>query len=154
CQGEFPCRRLRSIRMLRKIVLIALPGVAPFEFGVICEVFGIDRSDMAGPKFEFSIATAEPGPVRTSLGYDMVITQDLSVVADADLGAVPAHTIGLPVDPRVLQAVRAAEARGAWVLGVCSGAFVLGEAGLLDGRRSTTHWMHAAQLASEFPNTE
>lgn len=140
--------------MLRKIVLIALPGVAPFEFGVICEVFGIDRSDMAGPTFEFSIATAEPGPVHTSLGYDMVITQDLSVVADADLVAVPAHTIGLPVDPRVLQAVRAAEARGAWVLSVCSGAFVLGEAGLLDGRRSTTHWMHAAQLASEFPNTE
>ncbi|TQL48612.1 AraC family transcriptional regulator with amidase-like domain [Homoserinimonas aerilata] len=140
--------------MLRKIALIALPGVAPFEFGVICEVFGIDRSDMDGPKFDFSIATAEPGAVRTSLGYDMVITQDLSVVAEADLIAVPAHTIGLPVDPRVLQAVRAAEARGAWVLSVCSGAFVLGEAGLLDGRRSTTHWMHAAQLASEFPNTE
>ena len=144
--------------MLRKVVLVALPGVAPFEFGVVCEVFGIDRSDSGGPRFEFTIATAEPGPVRTSLGFDMFIDQDLSVAADADLIAVPAHLTGgaedEPSDERVLQALRDAEARGAWVLSVCSGAFVLAEAGILDGRRATTHWMHADRLRRHYPKTE
>jgi len=138
--------------VLKKVVLIAIPGVAPFEFGVICEVFGIDRSDMGGPVFDFAIATAEPGPVTTSLGFDMVISSDLSIAADADLIAVPAHTIE-EVDERVLDAIRAAEARGAWVLSVCSGAFTLAQAGILDGRKSTTHWMHADRLARSYPTT-
>ena len=139
--------------MLKKVVVLALPGVAPFEFGVICEVFGIDRSDTGGPSFDFTIATADPGPVRTSLGYDMIIESDLGVAADADLIAVPAHTV-TGTDERFLQVVRDAEARGAWILSVCSGAFVLAQAGILDGRRSTTHWMHADRLAAEYPRTD
>ena len=138
--------------MLKKIVLLAIPGTAPFEFGVICEVFGIDRSEMGGPAFDFTIATAVPGPVRTSLGFDMVITTGLEVAADADLIAVPAHTTG-HVDEAYLDVIRAAEARGAWVLSVCSGAFVLAESGILDGRRATTHWMHADLLAEHYPRT-
>jgi len=138
--------------VLRKIVLLAIPGVAPFEFGVVCEVFGIDRSDMGGPVFDFSIATAEPGAVRTSMGYDMVISNGLEIAADADLIAVPAHTIE-QVDERVLEVIRAAEARGAWVLSVCSGAFTLAQAGILEGRRATTHWMHTDRLASSYPGT-
>jgi transcriptional regulator GlxA family with amidase domain len=138
--------------MLKKIVLLAIPGVAPFEFGVVCEVFGVDRSAMGGPVFDFTIATAQPGPVRTSLGYDMVITSDLSVAADADLIAVSAHHFD-DVDERFLEVLRAAEARGAWVLSLCSGAFVLAEAGILDGRRSTTHWMYADRLARQYPET-
>ena len=136
--------------MLKKIVLLAMPGVAPFEFGVVCEVFGIDRSDMGGPTFEFEIATAEPGAVRTSLGYDMLIAHDLSVAADADLVAVPAHGLGL-VDERYIEVIQAAVARGAWVMSVCSGAFALAQAGVLDGRRATTHWMHADRLARQYP---
>ncbi|HXR44461.1 MAG TPA: helix-turn-helix domain-containing protein [Pseudolysinimonas sp.] len=138
--------------MLRKIVLLALPGVAPFEFGVVCEVFGIDRSDSGGPAFDFSIATAEPGPVRTSLGFDITVENDLSVAADADLVAVPAHTWH-DVDERFLQTIRDAQARGAWVLSVCSGAFVLAQAGILEGRRATTHWMHADRLRAQYPST-
>lgn len=138
--------------MLKNIVLLALPGVAPFEFGVVCEVFGVDRSDSGGPAFEFTIATADPGPVRTSLGYDMVISSGLDVAATADLVAVPAHDID-DIDERYLDVIRAAEARGAWVLSVCSGAFALAEAGILDGRKATTHWMHASKLATRFPRT-
>ncbi|QNO37030.1 helix-turn-helix domain-containing protein [Protaetiibacter sp. SSC-01] len=139
--------------MLKKVVCLALPGTAPFEFGVVCEVFGIDRSEMGGPRFEFAIATADPGPVPTSMGFDMLIENDLSIASDADLVAVPAHTIG-PVDERYLDVIREAEARGAWVMSVCSGAFVLAQAGVLDGRRATTHWMHTDRLARDFPNTE
>jgi transcriptional regulator GlxA family with amidase domain len=141
--------------MLKKVVLIAVPNGAPFEFGVICEVFGIDRSDMGGPAFDFTIATAVPGAVPMSLGYDMMIESDLSVAADADLIAVPAHAIsGGDVQPEVLAVLREAEARGAWVLSVCGGAFVLAEAGILNGRRATTHWMHTDQLARDFPLVE
>jgi transcriptional regulator GlxA family with amidase domain len=138
--------------MLKKIVLLALPGVAPFEFGVICEVFGIDRSAMGGPKFDFSIATATPGPVPTSLGFEMIIENGLAVASDADLVAVPAHDFD-NIDEAYLEVIRAAAARGAWVLSVCSGAFALAQAGILEGRRATTHWMHSDRLAAEYPGT-
>ncbi|PJJ61719.1 GlxA family transcriptional regulator [Compostimonas suwonensis] len=140
--------------MLNKIVCVALPGMAPFEFGVICEVFGLDRREHGGPSFDFHIGTAEPGPIRMKLGFDIIVRDDLSEAADADLVAIPAYLDGEAVHPEVLRVVREAEARGAWVLSVCSGAFVLGQAGILDGRRSTTHWMYTDKLAAEFPATE
>lgn len=139
--------------MLRKIVILAIPGVAPFEFGVLWEVFGLDRREHGGPIFDVTIATAEPGPVATNAGYSMLVENDLSAAADADLIAVPARSKG-PIDPRFLDVIRAAEARGAWLLSACSGAFVLAEAGVLDGRRSTTHWMYAEQLQREHPATD
>ena len=139
--------------MLRTIVLLALPDTAPFEFGVVCEVFGVNRADSGGPTFDFTIAAVEHGPVRMSLGFDIIVESDLSVAADADLIAVPAHSIG-EVDERYLDVIRDAQARGAWVLSVCSGAFVLAQAGILDGRKATTHWMYTDRLAAEYPGTE
>ncbi|MCU1444902.1 GlxA family transcriptional regulator [Cryobacterium sp.] len=139
--------------MLKKVVCVAIPGMAPFEFGVICEVFGIDRSDQGGPVFDFHVVTAAPGPLRTKIGFDIVVHDDLAAAADADLIAIPAYEAGSEIHPEVLRVVRDAEARGAWVLSVCSGAFILGAAGILDGRRSTTHWMYAAALAEAYPNT-
>jgi len=139
--------------MLKKIVCITLPGMSPFEFGVICEVFGIDRSENGGPVFDFHVTAAEPGPIRTKLGFDIVVHEDLAAAADADLIAIPAYETGARIHPEILRVVREAEARGAWVLSVCSGAFVLGEAGILNGRRSTTHWMYAEDLARAYPET-
>ncbi|MDM4762719.1 helix-turn-helix domain-containing protein [Galbitalea sp. SE-J8] len=139
--------------MLRKVVALAIDGVAPFEFGVVCEVFGIDRTAMGGPVFDFHIATADPGPVRTSLGFAMTIENDLAIAADADLVAVPAHALGR-VDERYLTVIRDAVDRGAWVLSVCSGAFALAQAGVLSGKRATTHWMHTDRLARQHPDIE
>ncbi|MGD8195574.1 GlxA family transcriptional regulator [Herbiconiux sp. P18] len=138
--------------MLKKVALIAIPGVAPFEFGTVCEVFGIDRTNHGGPAFEFIIVAAEPGPVRTSLGYDMIIENGLEAAAEADLIAVPAHEIDADVHPEVVRVLREAADRGAWILSICSGAFTLAKAGLLSGRTATTHWMHAERLAREFPD--
>ncbi|MEX1078683.1 MAG: helix-turn-helix domain-containing protein [Homoserinimonas sp.] len=138
--------------MLKKVVLLAIPSLTPFEFGVICEVFGIDRTASGGPAFDFTIGTAVPGPVPTSLGFTINVDNDLSAAADADLIAVPAHGTG-SVDEAFLEVLRAAEKRGAWILSVCTGAFVLGYAGVLSGRRSTTHWMHSDELARKFPDT-
>ncbi|TPW73570.1 GlxA family transcriptional regulator [Schumannella sp. 10F1B-5-1] len=138
--------------MIKKVATLVIPGTAPFEFGIMCEVFGIDRSATGGPSFEHHVVTADPGPVMTSQGFSMNIADDLSACADADLITVPAHLIQNN-DERYLQVLRDAEARGAWIMSVCSGAFVLAEAGILDGRRSTTHWMHSDRLAAEYPNT-
>ena len=140
--------------MLQTIACIALPQMAPFEFGVICEVFGIDRSDQGGPTFDFHVVAAEPGPVTTKLGFDVVVNEGLEAAYTADLVAVPASLIGADADERVLDVIRHAVDRGAWVLSVCSGAFTLGQAGVLAGRRATTHWMYTDRMAEMFPDTE
>lgn len=138
--------------MLRSVAAIVLPNVAPFELGVACEVFGIDRSDTGGPTFDFVVCGVEPGTVSTKGGqYSITVDHGLEATADVDLVIVPAYGDDRPVPEPVLEALRAAHARGAWVLSICSGAFALGEAGLLDGRRCTTHWMHSANLTRHFP---
>ncbi len=139
--------------MLHTIACIAVPQMAPFEFGVICEVFGIDRRDHGGPTFDFHVVAADPGPISTKLGFDVVVHENLDIAYSADLVAVPASLIDAPVDPRIIEVIRDAADRGAWVLSVCSGAFTLGRAGVLDGRRATTHWMYTDRLAAEFPDT-
>jgi transcriptional regulator GlxA family with amidase domain len=144
------CQSREEKPMLKKVVVIALPGMAHFEFGTLCEVFGIDRSDMGGPAFDFHVVAADPGPIPMKHGLSLSVNEDLSPAADADLIAIPAY-LWNGFDERVLQVVRDAAARGAWVLSVCSGAFVLAEAGILDGRRATTHWMYTDQLASRYP---
>ena len=139
--------------MLRTVVVLALPHVAAFELGTACEVFGIDRSDTGGPTFDFRVCGPTAGAVMpTKGGFSIVVGHGLEATRDADLVVVPAY--GMPaadVPAEVLEALRDAHARGAWILSICSGAFALGEAGLLDGRRCTTHWMHAAALAARFP---
>lgn len=140
--------------MLHTIACLALPQMAPFEFGVICEVFGIDRREHGGPTFDFHVVAADPGPVRTKLGFDIVVSEGLEAARSADLVAVPASLIAEPPDERILDVIREAVARGAWVLSVCSGAFTLGHAGVLEGRRATTHWMYTDLMAEMFPDTE
>jgi transcriptional regulator GlxA family with amidase domain len=138
--------------MLRDVVVLALPGVAPFELGVVCEVFGTDRSDAGLPAFDFAVVAAEPGRVATSGGFDVVVDAGLDRADSADLVCVPAADFNRPADPAVLDLLRRTVDRGARVLSVCSGAFVLAEAGVLDGRRCTTHWYHLAELESRYPN--
>ncbi|HWH32778.1 MAG TPA: helix-turn-helix domain-containing protein, partial [Egibacteraceae bacterium] len=92
----------------------------------------------------------DAAPVRTSGGFTLQPDHDLERLGTADLVAVPAMPRGC-APAAALQALREAVERGARVMSVCSGAFVLGEAGLLDGRRCTTHWRHSAELAGSFP---
>jgi transcriptional regulator GlxA family with amidase domain len=139
--------------MLTKVAVIAVPTMAPFEFGVLCEVFGTDRSDDGLPPIDFRVVAADPGPIVFQHGLTLQVERGLDEAADADLVAVPAVDDLRLTDDRVLEALRAAHERGAWVLSVCSGAFVLAAAGLLDGRPSTTHWRHAARLQAFRPAT-
>ncbi|MCW2556948.1 MAG: AraC family transcriptional regulator [Mycobacterium sp.] len=136
--------------MLKTVSTLVLDGLAVFEFGVICEVFGIDRSADGVPNFDFKVCGPEPGrPLRTSVGAFITPDHGLDELVGADLVAIPA--ISGPYLPEALDAIRAAADAGAIILTVCSGAFVAGAAGLLDGRPCTTHWMHADELARTYP---
>jgi transcriptional regulator GlxA family with amidase domain len=131
-----------------------LDGVHPFELAVVCEVFGIDRSDEGLPVYDFAVVSAEGPRLGTHVpGLTFSTPYGLERLAEADLIAVPAgngfETRTYP--PELLQALRDAADRGARVLSVCSGVFVLGAAGLLDGRRCSAHWRHADTLARRYP---
>lgn len=137
--------------MMSNVAVVVFDDVAPFELGVLHEAWGCDRSDEGLAVMDFAVCAPAKGPVRTQGGYDLLARHDLDRVAEADLVAVPAMGEDTPAPPSVLEALRAAHARGARILSLCTGAFVLGEAGLLDGRSCTTHWRHSDALAARFP---
>lgn len=140
--------------MLTNVAVLVHDGVAPFELGVLCEAFAIDRTAHGVPLLDFAVCAPRPGAVATSAGFSLQVEHGLDRVADADLVAVPAVATALregTVPGDVIEALRAAHDRGARLLSVCSGAFTLGEAGLLDDQPCTTHWMYTEQLARRFP---
>jgi transcriptional regulator GlxA family with amidase domain len=140
--------------MLRNVAAVLLGGVHPFELGVICEVFGTDRSDDGLPVYDFTVVSAEGPSLATHVGGLTVCTPyGLDRLEEADLIAVPAGAdySRREYPPELLDALRRAVDRGTRVLSVCSGVFVLGAAGLLDGRRCAVHWHHTAELSRQFP---
>ncbi|MEU6319569.1 helix-turn-helix domain-containing protein [Streptomyces sp. NPDC047009] len=139
--------------MLQNVAVVLLDGVHPFELGVVCEVFGIDRSDEGLPVYDFAVASAEGPSLGTHCGFTVSTPHGLERLEEADLIAVPAGDTyaDRTYPPELLDALRRAAERGARVLSVCSGVFVLGAAGLLDGRRCAVHWRHADALARRFP---
>ena len=139
------------VGMISNVAVLAFDGVAPFELGVLHEAWGYDRSDEGLPVFDFAICAPGGRPVSTQAGFGMTVEHDLGRAAEADLIAVPAGASGTPVPECVLDTLREGLDRGARVMSLCTGAFVLGDAGLLDGRSCTTHWRHSTRLAERFP---
>ncbi|MEP7091779.1 MAG: helix-turn-helix domain-containing protein [Nocardioidaceae bacterium] len=137
--------------MISNVAVLAFDGVAPFELGVLHEAWGYDRSDEGLPVMDFAVCAPGGRPVRTQAGFGMTVQHDLGRADEADLIAVPARAEDAPVPDCVLDTLRAGYDRGAQILSLCTGAFVLGDAGLLDGRSCTTHWRHSAALAAAFP---
>lgn len=138
---------------MKTVAVIVQHGFAPFEFGLACEAFGLDRSDDGIQPFDFRIVTPEPGAIASNMAFSINVEHDLSFAEEADLVVVtpiPRNTWHR-IDERVSGVVRRAAERGAWVLSVCSGSFVVAASGVLDGRRATTHWMYADTMASMYP---
>lgn len=137
---------------LRTIAVILQEPVALFEYGVLAEVFGVDRTDAGIPAFDYRVCAERPGiPLSATGGTHVIASHDLSAAADADLVALPASPAAERPTAAVVELLRAADARGVRILSVCSGAFTLAAAGLLDGRECTTHWRHTDDLAAMAP---
>ncbi|MEV7598927.1 helix-turn-helix domain-containing protein [Kitasatospora sp. NPDC089797] len=137
--------------MLRNVAVLALDGAHAFELGVFCEVFGIDRSQDALPGYDFALVSATGDSVPTRHGFEVRAQHGPERLAAADLVCVPAYDLTVRQPPFLVEQLRAAADRGAQVVSICTGAFLLGEAGLLDGRRCTTHWRYADELARRHP---
>lgn len=137
------------------VAVVATHGVHPFELAVPCEVFGIDRSDLVrdgAAWYRFVVCAVEQPPIATSAGFTIDTPYGLSALRRADTIVVPAGAKDLDIPPApLLTALQYAHRRGARILSVCTAAFVLAAAGLLDDRRATTHWMHTDELARRYP---
>ncbi|HYD58794.1 MAG TPA: helix-turn-helix domain-containing protein [Noviherbaspirillum sp.] len=134
------------------IAVVAFDGIGPFHLSVPCLVFGENRTDLGIPAFRVMVCAAEKGQLHTSAGFGISTPHNLAALQRADIVIVPSwHDDCRPAPPALLNALRRARYRGARIVGLCLGAFVLAEAGLLDGKTATTHWYLARTLAERYP---
>ncbi len=136
----------------RRVAVLVFDGAALFETSVPLSVFGIDRTSTGAPAFDCWAVAGDPGPLHSTSGLRLAATRGLDSLAEAEVVVVPTWRDPAALPPAdVVVALHAAHARGATVVGLCLGAFVLAAAGLLDGRRAATHWLYADRLAAAYP---
>jgi AraC family transcriptional activator FtrA len=136
----------------RTVSVLAFDGMSPFELGCVVELFGLPRPELDVPWYHLDVCAESAGPLRAVGGFTVQAAHDLDDFAAARTVIVP----GVPdvrgeVSPGLVAALRKAHDRGARIVSICSGAFALAAAGLLDGREATTHWKYAGLLQERFP---
>ncbi|QTZ92090.1 GlxA family transcriptional regulator [Streptomyces auratus] len=146
--------RKLAARRRREIVAVLLFSGGPiFESSIPLSVFGIDRQDAGVPRYRLLVCAGEDAPLRTTGGLELSAPYGLEAISRAGTVVVPAwRSITQAPPPAALDALRRAHEEGARIVGLCTGAFVLAAAGLLDGRPATTHWMYAPTLAKRYPS--
>jgi AraC family transcriptional activator FtrA len=126
--------------------------MAPFELGVVVEVFGLARPELDVPWwYRLDVCAVTPGPQPAVGGISIDVQHGLEILAEADTVIVPGWPVDAEVPYELQRQLRAAHDRGARIVSICSGAFVLAATGLLDGRRAATHWRYADRLAERYP---
>lgn len=147
--------RAYTANMLHNVAAIIDGRINPFELGTACEVFGIDRSEDGLPVFDFAVCGLSKAPVPGPGGMSVRPAHRLDRVDEADLVVIPAwRTDAAPPRPALVRTLHRAVERGATVLSVCSGVFLVAAAGLVDGRRVTCHWHHAELLRERYPHLD
>ncbi|BCG25641.1 transcriptional regulator FtrA [Pseudomonas tohonis] len=137
------------------VAILAYDGLCTFEFGIAVEVFGLPRPEFDFPWYRHCIVGLDDGPMRAMGGIQVLADAGLERLAEARTIVIPGWRDRAEAPPeRLLAALRAAHARGARLVSICSGVFVLAASGLLDGQRATTHWRYAEELARRFPAIE
>lgn len=137
------------------VVALAYDGLCTFEFGVAVEMFALPRPELGPDWYRFAVAGLDPGPLRAMGGVRMLVDGGLDLLDDAHTIVIPGwRGARTPVPDPLVAALKRANARGARLLSICSGAFVLAATGLLNGRRATTHWRYAQALADLYPNIQ
>jgi len=137
------------------VAALAYDDLCTFEFAITAEIFGLARPEMGAGWYRFAACAIEPGPLRAQGGLRVEVDGGVELIAQADLIVVPGWKgVDAAVPPELVEALRAAHARGARLASICSGAFVLAATGLLNGRRAATHWRYAEALARAFPAIE
>ncbi|MEA2330945.1 MAG: AraC family transcriptional regulator, transcriptional activator FtrA [Thermoleophilaceae bacterium] len=142
--------------MQHRVTVLAHEGLAPFELGVAAEVFALPRPELeVGWWYAFSVCAERPGVLPAMGGFGLAVEHGLDELARADTIVLPgaADVHGDP-SAELVAALLDAHARGARLVSICSGAFVLAATGLLDGRRAATHWRYAPLLARRYPRVE
>ena len=138
--------------MAHRVAALCFDGVVAFDLTAPAQAFGVAHEPGGAPLYEFSACSLDGAEVRTTSGFGITPAGDLDALRRADTIVVPGYVAILAPPPQpALDALRAAAARGARLLSVCTGAFALAYAGLLDGRRATTHWAFAEAMATRFP---
>jgi AraC family transcriptional activator FtrA len=134
------------------VAALVYDDLCVFELGIAVELFGLPRPELPVPWYRFSLCSLDAGPLRATAGVRIAGCQGLAALRTADTIVIPGwrDPDEIPPEP-LLKALRRAHDRGARVLALCSGAFVLAAAGLLDGRRATTHWRYADRLRARYP---
>lgn len=137
------------------VVSLAYDRLCTFEFGCTVELFALERPELGVEWYDFAVCAIEPGPVRAMGGIVVDAPYQPELLARADTIVIPGwRDADETPPPALLEAIRAAYARGARLCSICSGVFVLAAAGVLDGKQATTHWRYADRLARRFPAIE
>jgi AraC family transcriptional activator FtrA len=138
-----------------RVIALCLDGLVAFDLTAPAQAFALAAAGDGSPYYEFSTCSLDGGPVRTTSGFGVAPQAGLRALSQADTVVVPGYASLLEPPPEpALAALRRAAAGGARMLSVCTGAFALAHAGLLDGRRAATHWGYAELLARSFPAVE
>lgn len=145
-------RRLSGRRRRETVAVLLFSGAPIFESSIPLSVFGVDRQDAGVPRYRLLVCAGESGPLSTTGGLTLTAPYGLEALSRAGTIVVPAwRSISQPPPVEAIAALRKAHHEGARIIGLCTGAFVLAAAGLLDGRPATTHWMYAPTLAKRYP---